>query len=94
MSKYKIIDIVHSGRKGTRGTKVTQSKYENMVGCIAYIDIDNIKLFKSVHMILKGHPEYNLWDTSVLISCEVNWRINEISLETTNSIYILEKIEE
>lgn len=93
MSKYKIIDIVHSGRKGTRGTKVTQSKYENMIGCIAYIDIDNIKPFKSVRMILKGHPEYDLWDTSVLISCEVNWRINKISLETANTIYLLEKIE-
>ena len=93
MAKYKIIDIVHSGRKGIRGTKVTQSKYENMIGCIAYIDIDNIELFQSVHMILKGHPEYDWWDTSVLISYEINWRINKISLETANSIYILEKIE-
>ena len=92
MTKYKIIDIVHSGRKGIRGKKVIQSKYENMIGCIAYIDIDNIKPFHSVHMILKGHPEYDWWDTSVLVSCEVNWRINKISLETVNSIYILEKI--
>lgn len=93
MSKYKIIDIVHSGRKGIRGTKVTQSKYENMIGCIAYIDIDNIKPFQSVHMILKGHPEYDWWDTSVLISYEINWYTNKISLETANTIYLFEKIE-
>lgn len=92
MSKYKIIDIVHSGRKGIRGTKVTQSKYENMIGCIAYIDIDNIKPFQSVHMILKGHPEYDLWDTSVLISYHTD-SYNRLSFETVNSIYILEKID-
>ena len=27
MSKYKIIDIVHSGRKGIRGTKIVSSGY-------------------------------------------------------------------
>lgn len=91
MNEYKIIDIVHSGRKGIRGTKVTQSKYENMVGCIAYIDVDNVKLLRSVHMILKGHPEYDWWETSVLISCEINQNTNRILLETVNSIYILEK---
>lgn len=92
MNKYKIIDIVHNGRKGIRGEKVTQSKYENMIGCIAYIDIDNIKPFKSVHMILKGHPEYDLWDTSVLISYHTD-SYDRLLFETVNSIYILEKID-
>ena len=92
MSKYKIIDIVHSGRKGIRGEKVTQSKYENMIGCIVYIDIDNIKPFRSVHMMLKGHPEYDWWDTSVLISYHTD-SYDRLLFETVNSIYILEKID-
>lgn len=92
MTKYKIIDIVHSGRKGIRGEKVNKLKYEALIGCIAYIDVDSIKLFQNVHMILKGHPNCDWWDTSVLISYEVNWYTNKISLETANTIYLLEKI--
>ena len=92
MTKYKIIDIVHSGRKGIRGEKVIQNKYENMIGCIAYIDIDNIKPFQNIHMILKGHPEYDWWDTSVLISYHTD-SYDRLLFETVNSIYILEKID-
>lgn len=91
MNKYKIINIVHSGRKGIRGEKVTQSKYENMIGCIAYIDIDSIKPFHSIHMMLKGHPDYDWWDTSVLIAYHTDLN-NRMLFETVNSIYILEEI--
>lgn len=90
MNKYKIIDIVHSGRKGIRGEKVTQSKYEALVGCIAYIDLDAIKPFQSVHMILKGHPDYDWWDTSVLLSFSLHEGYMEI--ETANSIYVFEEV--
>lgn len=90
MNKYKIIDIVHSGRKGIRGEKVTQSKYENMIGCIAYIDIDSVKPFQSVHMILKGHPDYDWWDTSVLLSFSLHK--GHMEIETANSIYVFEEV--
>ena len=90
MSKYKIINIVHSGRKGIRGEKVTQSKYEDLVGCTAYIDVNSIRPFQSVHMILKGHPSYDWWDTSVLLSFSLDNGYMEI--ETANSIYMLEEI--
>lgn len=90
MTKYKIIDIVHSGRKGIRGEKITKPKYEALVECIAYIDIDSIKPFQNVHMILKGHPNYDWWDTSALITFSLEQ--NYIKFETVNSIYILEEI--
>lgn len=92
MTKYKIIDIVHSGRKGIRGEKVVQNKYKNMIGCIAYIDAENIKPFKSVHMILKGHPQYDIWDTSVLVAWNLNLDTDKLEIETVNSIYILQEI--
>lgn len=91
MTKYEIVNIVHSGRKGIRGEKVTQKKYEDLIGCIAYIDIDSVKPFQSVHMILKGHPEYDWWDTSVLIAWCTNDK--EMYLETANSIYKFREID-
>ena len=87
--KYKIINIVHSGRKGPRWETVTDPKYDDMRGCI--LKIGEIRQFKPINATIYGHPYYDTWRTSEVIGLSRDSDNNYI-LETVNTIYILEEV--
>ena len=88
--KFRIIDILHSGLKGERGSPVTQSKYEGMLGAIVWIDKTCVYLDRPAHIIFENHPTYEWWDTSNVIA--ISETENFFGIETLNSIYVLLKI--
>ena len=53
---YRIVDIVHSGRKGIRGEQVTDAKYDGLIGCRATLDITEIERFKPVKITFREMP--------------------------------------
>lgn len=93
MDKYRILGIYHSGRKGTRWTKVNDEKYDDLESCEIWCDLDKINQFQTFRFYLKHHPNYEWWDLSCIICVWFN-RIKDIYyIETINSIYCLEKID-
>ena len=93
IKKYKITEILHSGRKGLRNTPVSQDKYNDLTGCVCTLDIDNIKPYHGVHMELEDHPFYDWWDTSVVIEATIVKETGTLILETANTIYKLEALD-
>lgn len=91
---YRIVDIVHSGRKGIRGERVTDVKYDGLIGSRVGFDIKAIKHFESVRMYLLDYNPYSYrwWDTSEVIA--LNAYDGKIELETANTIYKFEEINE
>lgn len=93
-TKYKIIDIVHSGTKGERGTPVTANKYDGIVGCRVFFNPDNIYIGYGLTMQFppNEHPLYDWWT----ISCiqEVSRMQDALIIETMNSIYYLKCLSE
>lgn len=94
--KYKIIDILHSGRKGVRNTPVDEPKYNGLVGSIVTIKgeelIENCKQFEPLRLnIISGDSEYDEFKTSVVIGLALDWQAH-YRVETINSIYVLEMI--
>lgn len=89
--RWVIKEICHSGRKGTRWTAVDDIKYNGLIGCFAEFDMDSVERFKGVHMVLKGHPYYDWWDTTGII--QLARRLDgDYVLETVNTIYVLEEV--
>ena len=88
---YKIVDVVHSGRKGKRGKKVTAEKYEGIVGCTVLFDINDIGQFSSMKFLFKNHPTYDCWSTSEVLAMATN-DDRQVYIETANSIYIFEPL--
>ena len=93
MFKYRLKGIYHSGRKGTRWEKVTQPKYDDMVGCLTTFDPESVEQFQSVRFYLKDHPVYRWWDTSGIIQLSLGFD-GDYYLETINSIYVFEEVKE
>lgn len=94
MKIYRIEKIMHSGRKGIRLETVTSEKYEGMIGSIVYIDdLDFVKPFQKLHMIIKGHPKYNYWDTTEVINIVCNPSDKKYLCETINTIYVFKQLE-
>lgn len=94
--KYKIVEIMHSGRKGLRYTWVTDPKYDGVVGSIVTIkgSIEDIKQYSFVKMdFVKTDSLYDYWTTSEVL--EIVKDTNErYSIETANAIYVLEQVNE
>ena len=94
--KYKIVEIMHSGREGLRYTWVTDPKYDGVVGSIVTIkgSIEDIKQYSFVKMdFVKTDSLYDYWTTSEVL--EIVKDTNErYSIETANAIYVLEQVNE
>ena len=90
--KYKIKSIVHSGRKGERGTPVTQEKYAFMIGCEALFDLEYVRIGRSFSFLLVGHPLYYDWTMSCVTDCWFSEETKTLNIETANSIYEFEYI--
>ena len=87
--KYKILDIVHSGRKGKRWEPVTDYKYDDLRGCI--LRLGKIEQFKPVRATVYGHPYYETWLTSEVIGFDRDLN-GDYLLETVNTIYVLKEV--
>ena len=95
LEEYNLVDIVHSGRKGKRGTRVTAEKYDTLIGSNVWLDVFECKKFSSVRFLLRHHPYYDWWDTSAVLAVKEGYDedgIKRFEIETENSIYILEKV--
>jgi ribosomal protein L14E/L6E/L27E len=89
---YKIVDILHSGRKDIRGKPVTDKKYEGLINSKIICDLKNIKPFERVRMYVKNHPLYDYWDISAVVKLSYD-ELNKIwIIETLNSIYKLKEL--
>ena len=94
--KYKILNILHSGRNDTRLKRITDPKYNGFIGSIIEMDnIENSKTFDRLRWdFVENKPEwYDFWTTSpvILITLDLN---NHYVVETVNTIYVLEKVYE
>lgn len=92
--KFKIIEIVHSGRKGTRYSPINNEKYYGLVDSI--IEMKPLESLKSYEELKWNFVEtksgYEWWHTSVVIC--VSKHENDYLVETVNTIYALQKIGE
>ena len=98
---HKIISIEHSGRKDIRGTPVTDDKYYGLVGAV--VDIGNLRemaiaadaehMWYYARLYIKSGPRVGeIWTTSKVIGLAMD--SNYIEIETANTIYRLEKIDD
>lgn len=94
--KYYITDILHSGRKGRRDKRVSEGKYEGVIGSI--IETKNIRETKPLEKhhwtFVETQSPYEWWDTSETVALTYNEKEKLYYLETINTIYILEEIGE
>ena len=93
--KYKIVDILHSGRKGLRNTPVDEYKYDGMIGTIIKLDCNHIEDCENLKPVkwtfMSAKSPYTWWETSAVIGLSVDADTN-FRLETINTIYVLEAI--
>ena len=92
MKTYKIIEILHSGRKGIRNTPVKDSKYNQMIGSIIECDLEYVEQFKPLKWWFKDHPFYEVWHTSEVLALLRDFENDLLYLETVNTIYVLKEI--
>ena len=88
---YKILDVVHSGRKGIRGERVTAEKYNDLIGSTVLFDIDELGQFRCMNFMFKNHPIYEFWTTSETLSLGID-KNRVVHVETANSIYTFEPL--
>ena len=91
--KWNIINIEHNGRKGLRGTP----KPNAVLGYTCWFDWKDVKQFKPLRLKLKGHPDYDWWDTTEVLELSIRYEDETddviLILETVNSIYYFEPIQ-
>ena len=89
IKKYKIMAILHSGRKDTRFKKVDSDKYNGLIGSTVICkNLCNIKHFECLRMKVLDNPLYKIWETTAVVSLWEN--VNKfLYCETIDSIYIL-----
>lgn len=98
-SKWMIYDILHSGRKGQRGTPCMDLKYKYVQGFCVTFDLKDVKPFQSVRMYFTANPVHKYWDTSAVIDSFIDSEWIELveetvlRIETINAIYVLINIE-
>lgn len=92
--KYRIMAIMHSGRKDVRYKKVSADKYDGLVGSIVICkDLSEVKQFECITMKVINCPFHKIWETSPIVSIWEN--VNRFYYcETINSIYVLGELEE
>ena len=92
--KYRIMAILHSGRKDTRLKRVDEDKYDGLVGSTVICrDLSEVKQFECLQMKVLDSPFHRVWETTAVISL---WeKVNHFFYcETINSIYILNEIKD
>lgn len=98
MKQYKIKSILHSGRKGKRGTPREDGRYPLRIGRIVELDTKYLK--EGIPLILDYIKDENGNDYRgyhLICSTIKDWDYvydNRIRIETNNSIYELEEVNE
>lgn len=93
---YKIIDVLHSGSLGDRGTRRIDGRYPKRIGrTVTDETVENSRI--GYQLILQYITDENGNDYSDMFLCcsllkNIKAEENKIYLETQNTIYILEKI--
>ena len=94
---FRIVNILHSGRKGIRNTPVTDQKYNGMVNSIIKLrnnNIENIHQFDELRFdFVETESEYDLWRSSCVIAISLGYD-NLYYVETINTIYVLEEVKD
>ena len=101
MSYYRIRSILHSGRKGERNTPRTDGRYPSRINRIVELndDIKNGDIISSMPFTLKyvkdenGNDYIGYLQTSRVVDWDFIYE-NVICIETSNSIYEFERVEE
>ena len=89
---YQIVNITHSGRKGIRGEKCDDIKYDALIGAlINNFSINDIQQFRPIKWYLVDNSMYDWWTTSEVIQVSLSYN-NTFVIETINTIYELEAI--
>ena len=83
--QFKLLDVVHSGRKGIRGDAIDNPKYKGLVGYYCSFDVDDIQQFKPFEFTVIDSVYYDWWKTSEVL--EVIKMDRYLLIETANSIY-------
>lgn len=94
VKKYKIKEILHSGRKAERGLPVQDNKYEHVVGYNCFFNKEDIIVGLPFIFLFLYNPEYMWWGMSNVVSVKDNSSDNELVVETLNSIYVFKEIED
>ena len=92
IKKYKIKEILHSGKKGERGLPVWNKKYEYVLGFDCFFDKDNITVGSPFIFYFINNPEYAWWGMSTVVSVDEKPDEKKLIVETLNSIYIFEEL--
>lgn len=98
MTKFRINAILHSGRKGTRGTPVDDPKYDGMVGSEIMFEEKDILRFKSLHFFFTrtNYPHgYKWFETSAVLGAHGEYEQGKqiIVIETENTLYRLYRLD-
>ena len=92
---YKIVNILHSGRKGERGTVRTDGRYPLRIGRVVDMKISELQLGKYLfldYILDENGNDYshNYLQCTRIIDVTMKG-FGYISVETNNSIYIFEE---
>ena len=92
--RYKIVSVLHSGRRGLRNEPVDDYKHEGLIGCVVEsLLMEDLKQFECVHWDFVGDDDlYDWWRTSPVIQITHDLRKDVYWLETINTIYELEEV--
>lgn len=92
---YKIVDIVHSGRKGVRNTQRDDEKYDGIWGSIVKTKrLEDIQQFSEIRWeFVATNSEYEWWRTSPVIQISLGFD-DLYRVETANTIYVMQKMGE
>ena len=94
VKRYKIMTILHSGRKNTRYTMVNNEKYDGLIGSIVVCkDLHEVQPYENLKMKVKEGAFRGVWETSPVICLYQNVD-TYYYCETVNSIYVLKEIDE
>ena len=93
MGVYKIKGIYHNGRKGPRMEPVADEKYETLVGSIIRWHIEDTRQFKPAKFIFYDNPRHDFWHTSEVLQLSRRFSDEMYELETVNTIYVLEELQ-
>ena len=92
--RYKVLEILHSGRKGIRQTPVDDPKYDGVVDSIIDMPLlESLNPFEELAWdFVETTSEYEWWHTSSILGIKKYDDIYEI--ETVNTIYLLQRLGE
>ena len=90
--RYKVKEVLHSGRTADRGLPVWDRKYEYVIDYDCFFDYKDIVVDAPFVFYFVNNPEYVWWGMSNVVSVEEKPESKELIVETLNSIYIFEEL--